>query len=345
MKNLNNYIAELLYTHDCVVIPGLGGFVANYIPAKIHPVLHTFSPPSKAILFNVRLQSNDGVLATYVSEKENIPYAEAIRRINIYVSDISLHFTASLPVEITKVGTLYKDAESNLQFEPSKDINYLLQSFGLNEFVSPAIRRGTYDINQKKRFNDRTVVRYDRRIPVAVKKAVWIGLPVAALLVAGFLSISPLKKLYTQYSDVVPALFNAKDKNIETKAETINNGKIFEGLLEKDNSAGKNGNAAVMQSFRISETVVPAAESTSADAMKANHKFYIIGGCFMIKENAERFVAGMKEKGFSNAGIFMPEHSKLYHVYFSAFDDKQSALDELGRIKGASAAEAWFLAL
>jgi len=74
---LSGYISELLYENDCVIIPGFGGFVGNYSSAKIHPVNHTFYPPSKNILFNSKLTSDDGLLLHSVSIGENISYAEA----------------------------------------------------------------------------------------------------------------------------------------------------------------------------------------------------------------------------------------------------------------------------
>ena len=33
---LDLFLAELLYDHDCVIVPGFGGLVANYRPAKLN---------------------------------------------------------------------------------------------------------------------------------------------------------------------------------------------------------------------------------------------------------------------------------------------------------------------
>ncbi|MFN2430356.1 MAG: hypothetical protein ABR574_10085, partial [Cryomorphaceae bacterium] len=35
MAALDQYINELLYDYDCVILPQLGGFVTNYKPAQI----------------------------------------------------------------------------------------------------------------------------------------------------------------------------------------------------------------------------------------------------------------------------------------------------------------------
>ena len=65
LQIIDNYICELLYDHDCVIIPGLGGFIANFEPARIIRKQHTIMPPSKKIAFNGKLKNNDGLLADF----------------------------------------------------------------------------------------------------------------------------------------------------------------------------------------------------------------------------------------------------------------------------------------
>ena len=49
---IEEYISDLLFEHDCVIVPDFGGFVCNYGPAAIDPAKHLFEPPAKRILFN-----------------------------------------------------------------------------------------------------------------------------------------------------------------------------------------------------------------------------------------------------------------------------------------------------
>jgi hypothetical protein len=347
--NLYNYIGELLYGHDCVVVPGLGGFVTNYDPAKIHPVLHTFSPPSKSVLFNVRLQSNDGVLASYVTEREKISYDEAMDRIREFADNILGAIESARTVEIVKVGVLYRDNEANLQFEPSKEVNYLLSSFGLPGFVSPAIQRETFRVRQEKRLYDRPVTRHDRHVPVALKRAVWIGLPMAALLVAGFLSINTIKHVYTQYSGLVPELFRKPEDVNGNVPVNQNTDKIFMGLFDNRIYNELPEEKKQPYPFRINikqqtdqgnETGIPSVTSPAN-----GHKYYIVGGCFRMKVNAENYVQGLLQKGFDGAGFVLPDKKKLYRVYFSSFEDKASAEQELKRIHEVELPDAWLFEL
>ncbi len=135
------YISELLYTRDCVIIPGLGGFVANSKSAFLNPAQHTFSPPSRKIAFNAGLRTNDGLLAHYISGKRGISYGEALTEIKLYVEELFNRLSAGEQIWIEKIGSLTFDKENRIQFEPDTTENYLTDSFGLVTIHSPAIRR------------------------------------------------------------------------------------------------------------------------------------------------------------------------------------------------------------
>ena len=64
------YIQELLYRYNCVVVPEFGAFLTHVKPAFIDRTSHTFYPPSKVLSFNSQLQTNDGLLISYMAEAE-----------------------------------------------------------------------------------------------------------------------------------------------------------------------------------------------------------------------------------------------------------------------------------
>src|SRR5580693_10165262 len=154
MEKVDKHISELLYEHDCVIVPDFGGFVANYASAKIHPTQHNFTPPSKNIVFNKNLKNNDGLLANHIVTTENTNYPEAIKYINHFVENTNSQLREGTKVKVDEVGTLFLDVERNIQFKPSTT-NYLLEAFGLAEFQSPAIKRDNIGKRIEKEFKDR----------------------------------------------------------------------------------------------------------------------------------------------------------------------------------------------
>ncbi|MFN6091815.1 MAG: hypothetical protein ACK44N_05330 [Bacteroidota bacterium] len=141
MVRPDQYICELLFTNDCVIIPGLGGFVSNTRSTFLNPSQHTFTPPSKKVAFNSSLRTNDGLLAHYSSQEENITYHEANEVISAYVDDVFRKLALGEQISIEEVGTLSMDMEKHLQFEPETNSNFLLSTFGMTSIHSPAIKR------------------------------------------------------------------------------------------------------------------------------------------------------------------------------------------------------------
>ena len=140
---LANYISDLLYRYECVIVPNFGGFVSNDISARVNNFTHTFYPPTKQLTFNSHLKKNDGLLANYMASAENISYAKAITAIENEVESWKqlLHNEA---LELDAIGVFSLNKEGKPVFEPDVTSNYLTSSFGLSTFVSPAVKRLTY---------------------------------------------------------------------------------------------------------------------------------------------------------------------------------------------------------
>lgn len=136
---INDHLKTLLYSYDCVIIPGFGGFVARYFPAEIQEGTYIFRPPSKRISFNARLKENDGLLAHFISQKEGISYHEAVQMIEINVRAWNRILESGNKISLEGIGKIYTDSEGNLQFTPSLEANFLTTSYGLGLFRSPAI--------------------------------------------------------------------------------------------------------------------------------------------------------------------------------------------------------------
>ncbi len=123
-------IADLLYEHNSVNIPGLGGFVSRYKPAMADQVQGELYPPSKALNFNGNLVADDGLLAQHLQEKLGVAPAEAGQAVEAYVKEIREAIERREIVVFPKVGRLYKDYGQNLQFLPDTT-NFSLDAYGL----------------------------------------------------------------------------------------------------------------------------------------------------------------------------------------------------------------------
>ncbi len=137
-------IADLLFEHECIVIPGLGGFITKTNPASIHPVKHQFKPPHKEIVFNQHLRANDGMLLNHIAHKEALSYSEAKSKMDKFVHRCLEEMQAGRRINFRNIGSLSMDERQQIIFEPDLSQNYLADSFGLSGFVSPAIKRESF---------------------------------------------------------------------------------------------------------------------------------------------------------------------------------------------------------
>ena len=101
LNNISKHIFELLHEHDCVIIPDFGGFVANYLPARLDELNNRVFPPSKHLLFNKNLINNDGLLAHRISSEEGVSYESALEKLAAYAK--ALEETKGIKIDRTGI--------------------------------------------------------------------------------------------------------------------------------------------------------------------------------------------------------------------------------------------------
>ncbi|MBC7862482.1 MAG: HU-CCDC81 and SPOR domain-containing protein [Bacteroidia bacterium] len=367
-KQIPVLVAEMLYHHDCVIIPGFGGFVARHVPSFMHPGLHTVHPPSKSVLFNKNLVNNDGLLANGLIEKFNFSYPKAVAFITQFAEDCHRQLHQNLRLEMENIGVLYLDAEKNIQFEPRADLNYLLQSFGLSEvYAHPVLQVEIKPKEKEEVFKDRKAD-FDRAQSDKTEKSVvarrtrmrkLVAVAVAAPFVLGlaFLLSTGVAPKNSALADMNP--FRTKEKPHYTQGRYTP-----KKIKEKENPAfnqielSSDGTAKIVISedprnivFVFVKDIDPAKDKTNVKNKIKNlpyskkhvsGNFQVILGCFGVKDNADRLVQNLNSRNI-NAGISGVNNNGLYVVSAGGFDTKDSANVLLNSIR-QSYPSAWIMA-
>lgn len=138
MHRFIEYISDLLFLHDCVIIPDFGGFICNYKSACIDETTGIICPPSKDILFNRNLKHNDGLLVNWIATKEKISYDKATKQVELFSEELKVKLNQRQRVAFGDIGVLYTDRRFNIIFEPA-DHNFLADSYGMEEVVAHKI--------------------------------------------------------------------------------------------------------------------------------------------------------------------------------------------------------------
>lgn len=138
MHTVEGLIGDLLLQHNCVIVPGFGGFVAQRVSAQIDMEKGIMLPPSKSILFNRQLINNDGLLIASYASRNKVTYPIAELTVDGTVTSWHDALKAGQRVSIDRVGIIFLDQERNICFEQDRYFNLLLESFGLGpvHFVS-----------------------------------------------------------------------------------------------------------------------------------------------------------------------------------------------------------------
>lgn len=153
-KSIWDYIKDLLHQHDCVIVPGFGGFVCNREPSKIDQVSHIITPPSRKVVFNQNLKSNDGLLAGYLAQQQGITYKDAIQFIDDSVQQTLTVLQDQKQLMIDLFGNFRLNADANYVFLPDKRNNYLTSSYGLSLIQSSPVASRTVKVGKAKIFRD-----------------------------------------------------------------------------------------------------------------------------------------------------------------------------------------------
>lgn len=306
LVNLANYISDLLYRYECVIVPDFGGFITNETSAKVNHFTHSFYPPSKKISFNSHLKHNDGLLANYIASVENCSFNVAVSKIQSVVNKWKSTLLVEA-VEISKIGTITLNKEGKLLFEPTISENYLTASFGLNSFSSPAVKRLEYkeQVHQLETIAPIIPSEKRRKTPVLLKYAATAAL-IFTLGSFGW--------------------------------NTYNNNQYQEQLLAEQ----KQQNAVeqkIQQATFVIENPLPTITLTVAKEVK---NYHVIAGAFRDPLNADKKVKQLLEQGY-DAQILGVNKWNLTTVSYASYGDRLEALNGLRTIKKTVSSDAWLL--
>lgn len=144
MFSISKHLKTLFLEHNCVIVPGLGGFVAQYVPAHFDAEAQKFFPPSRKVAFNADLTLNDGLLVQSLMQTYDATFPEMQKAVEDKVATIKERLYTEGSYDLPGIGCLSPNAEGNPVFEPAADDIASPALFGL-EFVEAKPARTASD--------------------------------------------------------------------------------------------------------------------------------------------------------------------------------------------------------
>lgn len=325
--DIKNYIKQFIIDNQEVVIPGLGGFFAEYEAAAFDVTENKFLPPSQKISFTPEYSFSDTNLINFIAQKEKIDKKEAKLQVESFVKQIKNQLEAGKNVEFPAIGILSQTKNGEIIFTQDINSNLLTEAFGLKVLKTEPIREHT-EVKQtpkKPKINNRLF------IYISSVAAILLIIALIWYFTEGYWNIN-----FISSSDTPPTESGNAQIDKSESETYLNN-------IAKADSL----KAAINQTIDVTtdkkEALFYKEPETKPEGRKQQYsQFQIIAGSFKKIENAEKFCRDLKQLGYEPEIIESDKNVLRVSIY--SYTDETSALKKLYKLREASEIKAvWIL--
>ncbi len=201
---INRHISTLLRRHDCVIVPGIGAFVATRQSAQYDEVTGRFMPPARLISFNPAITHDDGLLASSISRRQKISFEQARESVSEEAELMRRRLKAEGSLNVTRVGTLLRHSDSRLDFRPHHSWLMSLPAVVCQQAThKPAFEIVKPDVDDEKSVAIVRVPLHFRRLRAAVAAMV--------IFLIGFALSTPIDLRQAQNASLAAPTFTAPE--------------------------------------------------------------------------------------------------------------------------------------
>ncbi len=372
MIELERHIEILLLDNDCVIVPGLGGFMAHHVDASYDDRDNMFLPPMRTLGFNPKLNMNDSLLAQSYVEAYDISYPEALARIDAEVDELRQSVERDGFYELENIGTILLNEEGNYEFEPCVSGILTPDLYGLSG-VEIAMRKATV---QSVRRTPSNVQQTAPVIPVATKpmaketetaKAEETTALGQSRLLTGSndedgdrtikIKVSLLRNVFAAACAIIAFFLLSSPINTEVYENGQKMSSVADGLLYRlvptgdaktdiKKTDGRHikevlSKSPVTAAKRDTLTKVSSAEAKADTAKDLSGRYCIVLACRITKTNAESFAAKLQSEGYKETKVIGKAGSTL-KVVFGNYSSEREAFAGLDSLrKNEIFKEAW----
>lgn len=382
MKELAKHIEILLMENDCVIVPGLGGFIAHNKPAEFRESANIFCPPLRTIGFNPQLTINDGLLVQAYMQAYDTDFPDASRKIENTVSSIKDILYKNGQAELDNIGTLYYTMAGNYGFEPCYNSFFSPNLYGLGNFsISPlselvskiqpvAEPRVTIETTPSVKINEE---RREKQSHI-IKRMTEHAIGIAAAIILFFIMSVPVENTYLDNASYASLGAETMLDAIRNKSLAITpNGKDINKEFSKDethqaNISQRKNNVNTLRPVSVKSVKVekplqkadikaetkenknviaenkPVTESKPAESVKQQQEkgLFIIVSSLQTMADAEKELTKFHNQGYDEARILTSDNR--FRIALYQFTDKSQAYSKINELrKEEQFKNAWLL--
>lgn len=379
MKELARHIEVLLLENDCVIVPGLGGFIAHNKAAEFKDSANVFCPPVRTIGFNPQLIINDGLLAQSYMQAYDTDFPDASRKIESVVSQIKDSLYKNGQAELENIGTLYYTMAGVYGFEPYQNAFFSPSLYGLGSFsisplselkpvketaVEPRIMIETVPSSEE----DRKEKAKQRHI---IKRMAEHAVGIAAAVILFFVLSVPVENTYLDNSSY--ASLGAETMLDAIRSKSMATTSLETKDIKQNNATNRRNNVNTLRPVAVKSVKVEKAEPKASKEVKAlpavakkevvkteavkaetktkevqksnsaqNKGLFVIVSSLQTMQDAEKELAKFKKQGYEEATILTSDNR--YRIALYRYTDKAKAYEKINELrKDEQFKTAWLL--
>lgn len=343
MQQLIEKLEELLAVHDCVVVPGLGGFIQQESEACYDPVQETFFPRSRRLSFNARLNFNDGLLTQAFQAGFGLSFAAANQRIRESVELMRRQMAEGSYVSLGQIGTMHENEDGALTFQPQGGSVLSPELFGLKAISCPDRLSQPASVGTLPSENT-------RNLSLVAQWGRWAAAAAAAVLLILFFGSQPLNRtgynvnqasvLGVDTDMLATAVVSHPD--LETAAQPLMETVEEEPAAQPLVAAVEVKPAAQPLVAAVAEK--PAVRPQAPVKAENTKRYLIVIASFPDENSARQYIERRQLKeSFPEVGVAVgAEHCR---VYAAAYTSRQEAVNSLPAFRNEHPryAKAWVL--
>ncbi|MCM1313148.1 MAG: SPOR domain-containing protein [Bacteroides sp.] len=370
MMNLSKHIEILLLEHDCVIIPKLGGFIANQMEAHYGSQAdNLFAPPYRTIGFNKNLLVNDGLLVQSYMQVYDASYPDAYKQMEMDIDEVLQQLDLNGTFLFEGIGTVHKNIDGNITFESLEKGTLTPGLYGLCALEVKSLSEAKKERELINSIQSTTVLPIqsegslssacishehngeEENVTIRLHRR-WLDVSIAAVVaillfflfsypsfrnsspsdtcVAGSLYVGKENK-YSSVGENNPASFS---KSVSGKVD----GKRMKN--EKPQTANDDTDIAQIKEETVQVDTVRALDNEESAFKK---EYVLVLASYVSKPNASVFIERLKSEGYSDAEYIRT--GKISRIVYSCYSSRDEAADSLSilRKKHSAFKEAWIL--
>lgn len=358
MENLIRHLEQLIVQHDYAILPEFGGFIVNYVPAKIDNTSNSIAAPYKEIAFNPALNYNDGLLAGAIQRETGTNFRKANNIVKEAIETIKKQLRNGETVSLGRIGSLHLNENGQTEFIPAKAYDFLPDNIGLYNLQLGSLNKQQEETRQivlHLPTNKRRIYRY----AAAIIAIVALGALAPVLHMHFSSDLAKINPFAIFSADTLPTSTTqpakpdslsgdsakrcaAKNKctapwhvvagSYPTKGEAINNARNLQQQVP-----GKK--VSVAYSTRLKKMAVPpvptASPSKTVQQPATNlASWHVIVGNFETEKKARQFVADMERTHQLKLSIYGANY--VYRIVAASFVTEKEASVKLTEVRKIS---------